>query len=158
MRNGFTLIEVAIIIAISAILLSISSLTLSNLQNRTYLDTSVETLISDIKHQQVLAMSGDTAGAGTVQPFGVYFDIDSYTLFRGTVYDPEDPYNFTVSLYDNLEFLDVDFANSQLIFMSGSGEIYGLTSGEAGVTMVNTVTMDQKILEFNTYGVLTQIH
>ena len=55
-KLGFTLIELIIVVAIFTTLLGISTISLSNLIPRTSFVTSQQSLLSDLKTQQLNAM------------------------------------------------------------------------------------------------------
>ncbi len=154
MRLGFTLIEIILVMAIIATLLGLGSVNLLSSQNKSSLATSVNTLISDLKSQQLKAMSGDTEGRGVADSYGIYFQSGSYTLFHGTTYSASDPANFTVSLNPDLT-LTTTFTGSTIIFTKGSGQITGFVPGANTISL--TTPAGTKTLHFNTYGVVSQV-
>jgi prepilin-type N-terminal cleavage/methylation domain-containing protein len=154
-KKGYTLIEILLVLAIVGILLSITMVSLSTVQQNTYQNSSLDILLSDIKLQQLKSMSGNLETAGTA-PFGVHFETNSYTIFQGNSYVNGTSGNFTVPLNPNVEFNNILFPQSRILFNRGSGEITGFTTGNDSVTMVNTTTGDQIVIRFNRYGVVTQ--
>lgn len=151
-QQGFTLIELGIVLAIMAILLTLSIVSLSNIQDQTYISKSLEILLSDIKMQQNKAMNGETDGETSTYRYGIYFEGNTYTLFRGDTYNPSDSYNFTVTLDGQLSFSSVLFTNSEIVFEKGSGEILNFTEGN------NTFSIsDGTTVSMNSLGVFTQI-
>lgn len=154
MSRGFTLIEIVVVLGIMIMLITITTLSLSSLQNKTNLGVTMGTLISDIKQQQLKAIVGDTEGSGTAHAYGVHFDSDKYVLFRGTTYSAVDPNNFAVNLNANLIFSSINFPTDSIVFKQISGEIDGFTAGESSVTMTNTSSTDIETIEFNRYGVI----
>lgn len=157
-KRGFTLIELLVVMAIASVLTSLSVLALSNSQHTAYEQSSLEILISDLKLQQMKSMSGDTGLATTTHvPFGIYFQTDSYTLFRGPSYDPNDPTNFSVELEKALTFSSVTIPGSELLFEKGSGEISGFTEGQNTIVIANKVTGQQITITLNRYGVISSL-
>ncbi len=157
MKNGFTLIELLLVMAISLILISVSTISLTNVQQYSYLSKSLELLLSDIKLQQAKAMNGVT-DTGTPYRYGVYFGESSYTLFRGDVYDPDETTNFTVNLDGQLTFANTAFSGDQIVFDTGSGEIQGFIDGHNSITIGNPGSATDTVIELNSYGVFTQIN
>ncbi|HRN69991.1 MAG TPA: prepilin-type N-terminal cleavage/methylation domain-containing protein [Candidatus Woesebacteria bacterium] len=157
MRKGFTLIELLLVLAIISILFAISIVNLNNLQQNTYQNTSGEIFISDLKLQQLKSMTGDNNSSSSFQPFGIHFETNSYTLFRGANYSSSNPENFTVELNPNLSFSTVKFANSQIIFAKNSGEIVGFTEGNNTIIIRNSITNTDSTITLNRYGVITHL-
>lgn len=158
MNKAFTLIEVSIVVAIIAVLLSITTISLTTIQNHTYVDSAVETLVSDIKHQQLKTMSGSTEGGSDPEFYGVYFESDRYTLFKGATYNLNDPLNFTVTLNPSLEFTNNILPDSLLLFHKGSGEIQNFSGTTNTITIRNNATDESQTIIFNRYGVITSIY
>ncbi|MBP9691507.1 type II secretion system protein [Candidatus Woesebacteria bacterium] len=157
LNTGFTLIEMLLVMAISLILLSVSTISLTNVQQYSYLSKSLELLLSDIKLQQAKAMNGVTENGIQVK-YGIYFGESSYTLFQGDTYDPDAPTNFTVNLDGQLTFASTEFAGDQIVFERGSGEISGFVDGQDTITIANPGSPDDTVIQLNSYGVFTQIN
>lgn len=156
MNKAFTLIEVALIIAVISILLSISTFNLLNFQDHATLDTTIETFISDVKQQQLKAMSGSTEGNQTTAPFGIFIENHRYTLFTGTTFNSSDPLNFTLSLNDTIT-ITTTFSQNRFFFIKGSGEIQNFTQGSNTITFIHTPSNLQKTITINKYGVITSV-
>jgi len=156
-QAGFTLPELLITMGIIAILFGFVSINLIHLQRRSYLTTTVDTLVSDLNSQQNKAMVGDTEGSGTISDHGIYFETNQYILFRGSSYDPLNTSNFPVNLDPSLTFSSITFPSCPIcivIFSKGSGET-GLVDGSNTVTLTDSTNNEQKILELNKYGAIT---
>ncbi|MDP4011265.1 MAG: type II secretion system protein [Candidatus Roizmanbacteria bacterium] len=156
-KNGFTLIEISLVMAISVILMTLTTISLISYQQNTYVQTSIEQLMSDIKYQQISAMNGATEGEISAQRFGIHFDTNSYTLFHGDTYNALEPTNFTVSLDHNLSFASVEFAQNELLFERGSGEILNFVDGENTITVQDGGNNTQVEIAINKLGTITQI-
>ncbi len=158
LKKGFSLIEIVVVLGIMSILVGIATVNLSSLQNNTSLNLTLETLISDIKQQQLKAMVSDTEGRSTAGNYGIYFDTNRYILFSGSVYSASNTTNFIVSLDSNIVFSNVTLPNSTLIFQQISGEVlnYGSTTDTFAIT--NTTTNDLKTVRFNGLGTVTEIN
>src|SRR5438874_474005 len=84
-QHGFTLIELIVITAIFTTLLGFMTLNFLNVRNRTSITAELNSMIAELKEQQIRAMVGDTAGSGTSNyDYGIHFETTSYTLFRST--------------------------------------------------------------------------
>ncbi len=148
MRKGFTYPEIIVVMAIVISLFSLVTFGVLNSERKSAMVASTHTLVSDIRQQQVKAMTGDTEGQALASPFGVHLDTDRYVLFKGSNYSAADTANFTVMLDDSIR-LTTDFAGGNLIFAQGSGE---LPAG--GQAVLTSLTDTQTVtLIFNSYGV-----
>ena len=156
MKNGFTLIEMAITISVLAVLLSITTLNLLNFQDKNALSTTIETAISDIKQQQLKSMNGTTEGNPSPAPYGIYFETNRYTLFTGNIYSSTDPYNFTTTLDSTLR-ITTTFPQNLLVFTKGSGEVQGFTLPNNTITIEHTPSGLTKTITINQYGTITNI-
>lgn len=150
-RQGFTLIELALIMAIIAILTSFITINLLKPQTTASTAASATTLVSDLKEQQTKAMAGDSEGTATAQAHGIYFEPTHYTLFRGTVFSAGDPANFTINLETGLS-LSTTLPQQQIVFTTRSGEVANYTAGADTVTLNHTQSGEQKTITINRYG------
>jgi len=153
-RAGFTLPELLIVMAILSILFGFMTPNLLHFRQRSVLNTTVDTLVTDLKSQQNKAMVGDTEGSGTISDYGVYFETNRYILFRGSSYDPLAPSNFSINLDPSLTFSSINLPSSRVVFSKGSGET-GLVSGSDTITLTDSTNSDQKIIKINIYGAIT---
>lgn len=151
MRNtkGFTLIELMLIMGLFAALVAIVYINASRPQISSSLNTTVSVLISDIRHQQLKSITGDSATT-----HGIYFETNKYTLFKGASYNPSDPDNFTVNLTSGLEFSEIGFPGNTLVF-GKDGSYSGYTGSNVSVTVFHSAG-DQKVVTINKYGVPTE--
>lgn len=156
-KQGFTLIELLLVLAITLILITVSTLSLTNVQQFAYLSKSTEVLLSDIKLQQTKAMNSYTV-SGNPTRYGIHFEDTTYTLFEGDTYVADLPTNFTVSLDGQLSFEEVSFPNSTIVFERGSGEIAGFVDGFNTIVINNPGSSENSTIELNRYGVFTEIN
>jgi|SRR5579859_160302 len=150
---GFTLIEILVVVGIFLVSFSIAALTIYQPQGKASLSTTVVSLVSDLQHQQLKSMLGESEGATTAQTFGIHFESATYTLFRGSTYSSSDSDNFVVNLGQNVIFSNVTFPSSQVVFNRLNGEVSGFNTGQASVTIQNTVSNEQQTVTLNKYGV-----
>ena len=153
--TGFTLVELLLIMAIMLTLLGFVTLNLSSVERSTTQDTTIQTLISDLKEAQTKAMVGDTEGRSTHDSYGAYFESGRYTIFHGTTFSSGAPDNFVTNLNNNTQFLNV---GSSVVFATVSGEILNYSSGANTITLQETTTGVQKVIQFNRYGVITSVN
>lgn len=157
-EQGFTLIELMLVMAIFVVLTGIATVNLFSFQHKSQISATLNTFIADMKNQQIKAMAGDTNGDTTVDNYGITFDSGNYqyVLFKGT-YSVSNANNFVVSVPNTIQ-LTTTSANSQIIFAKGSGEVNGLSSGVTTITLRDTVSNEQKVIQLNRYGVITEIN
>jgi len=153
--RGFTIPELLIVIGILAILFGLTTPNLFKFRQRSVLNTTVDTLVSDLKSQQNKAMVGDTEGRATADYYGVRFEASQYILFHGSSYSPLDATNFNIDLDPTLSFSSITFPSSNAIFATGNGELVGFVSGSDTVTLTDSTNGDQKIIQINIYGAIT---
>ena len=143
--------------AIFAILASFLSINMINTQPRASLNSTITSLVADIKHQQLKVISGITKDESN-SDFGLYFDTNSYILFAGSSYSPSDSSNFEVNLDDNLFFSNVTLVNSSIIFSQNTGDVAGFVDGSDTVTLTNSLSNDQKVITINRFGSIISVN
>lgn len=152
-QRGFTVIEIMLVMAIAAVLVGLSTVSLFNFQRKSNLTATANTFIADLKDQQTKAMSGATEGDTANNTYGVNLTSNSYILFKNT-YSSSASTNFTIALPETVQ-MTTAFPNAQIIFERGSGEISGYTNGSASVTLQDRNSGEQRVIQLNKYGVVT---
>lgn len=142
--------------AIILTLLQVGWVNLYRFQQTATTGAAIDTLVSDIRNQQIRAMNGDTYNTGTTNNFGIYFQSDRYTLFFGSAYSAAASTNFVIRFEPNIRMTGNTFASNQLIFVKGSGEI-NTTDLEDTVTLQNTSSGETTTIRLNRMGAITQI-
>jgi prepilin-type N-terminal cleavage/methylation domain-containing protein len=150
-QRGFTITELVISMAVLVLLVSLASVNLIHFNQRASLNSTVTSLISDIKEQQTKAMVGDTEGASSPTSYGVYFEATKYTLFKGSSYVVGDSHNFSINLPTNDTIQSPGYS---IVFTRLSGE----TSGTTTITIIDLTNHDQKVITLNSYGVVTTVN
>src|SRR5260221_3280640 len=84
--EGFTLIELFVVLAIGLILFAATFINLGRPQQTGNVATVLDELLADIKSQQIVALSGGTGGGASAQPQGVFVQASQFTLFAGSSY------------------------------------------------------------------------
>jgi type II secretory pathway pseudopilin PulG len=151
--KGYSLIEITLVISIFIILVGLATINLYKFQHTDQLSSAVNSFFADYKSQQLKAMIGETDGTGSVSSFGVHFETSSYTLFQNT-YGTN---NFSVNLPAGTQ-LSTTLSNSQVVFMSGSGEVSGFINGQNTIIFKDTVDNSTKTVTINRYGVVTALN
>lgn len=126
--SGFTLIEMFLVLGISAVIFSLAAGALIRPQTQSSLDGEILKIVADIKNQQMKSMIGDTEGGGVPQPYGINIQPNQYVLFRGSVYNPADTDNFTVLFPDNVQISADTLPAGTLVFNRRSGEVSSFIS------------------------------
>lgn len=155
-NQGFSLIEIIVVMCIFSILIGIVTTNLLNSKQKASSATSTTLLVTDITQQHLKAMIGENDGSGITSK-GIYFEPTKYTLFSGNQYDAGDAKNYIVALDDQQQFANITFPNSTLLFASVSGEVVNYATGTSSVTFINVLNNDQKTIQLNRYGVISQI-
>ena len=152
---GFTLIELIVVLSILITLLGFVTINLSSSQQKTSLSTTIQTIISDMKAQQIKAMIGDTEGRVSASAYGVHFDTDKYVLFHGA-YSAFEASNFVVNLTDTIKF-DAG-SRPEIVFEKVNGEIYQFSIGPDKIILKDTTNGNIRTIRINQYGVIEEIN
>jgi type II secretory pathway pseudopilin PulG len=156
--SGFSLPEVMVVVAILIMSTSLVMGNLFSLRQSTSITTTVDSLIVDMKEQQIKAMVGDTEGGVTAGSYGVYFEATRYILFHGNTYSAADPKNSIVNLDGSIYFSSMTFPGTQIVFFPQSGEVAGFVDGSNTITVKDLKSTKQKVITLNRYGVVTSIN
>lgn len=143
--KGYTLIELLISICILGLIFAITTINISPLPSNTLQSTSQDLVIADLRSQQTKAMSTDSA-------YGVHFETNSYTMFKGDAYIQGLTTNTVVNLDSGIVFANVTFPNNLIIFLAGSGDISGYAAGMDSFDVVSDVTNKTTTVKINKYG------
>lgn len=143
-------------LAMFSLLLTLTTVNFPTIVQKASLDATVITTVSDINDQQLKAMVGADNTDEAFSPFGVYFESNKYTLFRGNTHTGNAT-NFVVNLGDPIRLQTINLPNSEIIFSIRSGEVQNFNP-ENSITLINTVTNQQKTIQFNKLGVVTSIN
>ena len=146
--DGFTLIEMIIIMGIIVLLLMIASINLFPIKHKTSLSASVQALITDIRQQQIKSMSSESAQ-------GIHFETETYTLYKGSSYASGND-KFVVNLGDQIQFSSIP-PDQQINFAAVSGEITGYQPSANTIVVKNMVTGEQRTLSFNKFGIFFHV-
>lgn len=152
MRRGFTLPELIIVMGIISVLFGLAVVSLLRVQRRPAQEGVISVLTTDIKNQQTKAMVGDTEGSPSSSGYGIYFEANQYTLFRGTTYNSSDPDNFSLELPPTLAFVNITFSDTSLVFVLGSGDTANYSPSANSVSLESVSGGETFTLSVNEYG------
>ncbi|HEV7454476.1 MAG TPA: prepilin-type N-terminal cleavage/methylation domain-containing protein [Candidatus Saccharimonadales bacterium] len=149
---GFTLVEIMITIAIIATLAALTLVNLGKPQVTASQNSTVDTLVADLKSQQLLAIAGDSGGSPSQQPQGVYIQAGQYTLFAGPNFDSQDANNFSITASQDTTF-STTFPGSKVVFTTGNGEVQNFSGTTNAITVHHSG--DTKTITINRLGAVT---
>src|SRR3990167_984950 len=93
-ENGFSLIEILLVISFFVVILSLVTPNLFNPLGQEKVNSLANDITVNLRDAQTKAMHSETLGQPTTSEFGVHFSTNSFTLFRGTVFNPNHTNNF----------------------------------------------------------------
>lgn len=151
-QAGFTLVELLVVVTIIAIIFGLSVVSLGQPQAASNRQDTTDTLLADLKNQQLFAMVGTTGSATAQQPAGLYVQSNQYTLFTGSSYNSSDSYDYVVSAPTGTTF-STTFPSGIVLFNKGAGDINGFTSGSNTITI--TTSAGTRTLTIDRYGAIS---
>lgn len=156
-KRGVSLIEIIVVVGLMGIVLGSAIINLPTLKNGADSNSEYKQIKQDISIQQQKAMTGVSSGSTSGKNYyGIYFNLNSYTKFRGQVYNPADTTNEVVQL-DSFKATTITLPSAAIIFKPGSGEIYGYDAGQNTIVFTANSDGKTKTLTFNKYGVFTEL-
>lgn len=151
--TGFTLVEVMVSMGLVVISFSLVTLSLTNMIPRASVKSAAELFISDLRFQQLQAISGKSA-SGSSETFGIYVEPQQYTLFSGASLAANPSSNFVVSLAEPLR-INMSTSSAYVIFDHSSGELIE-PAAPLTITVYDQLT-EQKSITINALGVITAL-
>ena len=148
---GFTFVEMTVVLSILITIIGLVAVNLIQARQNVSINTTVATLVSDLRAQQVKAMNGETQNTGSADSYGIHFDQNDYVLFKGTSYSAGSSSNQIVQLDSTLQFTT---ANINMIFLKPSGQL----SGSNSATLYDTTGKVQRQINVNSIGVITNVN
>lgn len=132
--QGYTLIELVVVIAIIGILAVATFVGYNNFRKRTQLSITAEELESALKLSQ-----SKTLSSLNKTNYGIHFESDGYLAFEGEPYNPADPANIAYNISDNLEVYNINLngGGSEVIFERLTGRTDN--HGSLSIRIKNTV-------------------
>ena len=160
--RGFSIIELVLVIALLSIILAITTVTLFRPVAKANLDTVSTDIFSILREAQNKAINTDTSGDVQSNDYGIHFETNSYTLFKGTAYNAGDSSNFKVDTTSNIVLSPTLPCPSppgdcnNIVFQRVSGEVLAYDDVNNTVCVSETSTNKQTLLIINFLGVVTE--
>ena len=151
-QSGFTLVELLVVLAIILVLFGLSTVALGQPQATTNSQDVVETLLNDLKTQQLSAMSGVIGSSTTQQQAGIFVQSNQYTLFTGSSYSAGNSYNYILTAPTGVTF-STTFPSTTVLFNKGDGSVNGFTAGSNTITV--TTSSGNKVITITKFGAIT---
>lgn len=158
-ENGFSLIEIVVVIAILAIILSFSVPNLFSPLSIEKVNSMANDITANLKDAQTKAMNSETLGTGANSEFGVHFTTNSYTVFIGTVFNPADTNSFSVatptglSIIPNLPCPSGPNNCNNIVFSKLAGEVQNFDQIKNSLCLTDSLN-NRILLTTNFLGVI----
>jgi prepilin-type N-terminal cleavage/methylation domain-containing protein len=132
-NRGFTLIEILLVIAILVILVSVTLPKFAEMRAHQVLRAAVEDITSVLNKAR-----SQTLASLESSEYGVHFEADSVTIFKGDTYSVSDPDNQVIDIVSPASI-------SSISLTGGTSNIYfarltGAPSATGSVTVENGIT------------------
>jgi prepilin-type N-terminal cleavage/methylation domain-containing protein len=154
-QSGFSLLEMIIVMTLMLSLLGFITINLVKSQRSVTINTTIDTLIGDMRSQQIKAMTGETEARTNADVYGVYFTSSNYVLFHGLSYNASDTDNLTIPLDTEFTFNN---PGKTIIFSRITGNVSGYSALQNTITISDSTNNQQKILRYNGYGAITAVN
>lgn len=156
-QKGLTLVELIVVIGILSLLIAIAFVSVANIRVLTTNTNTISVIASDLKAQQIKAMTGDTEGRGVKDNYGIKILPNEYIFFHGNGYNPADTTNYSFSI-GNGYILSTTLPDQAILFASGSGEVVNFVPDQDTITITNSQTNQARSLKLNAYGTAIEIN
>src|SRR5258706_4174330 len=100
--QGFTLVELLIVMGIALIILGMITFNLAGTQRSTSINASVNKIVADINSQRIKSMSGTNVSPSASDRFCVSFQSNKYVLFHCTAINFRDSSHYSGYLYNSV--------------------------------------------------------
>ncbi|MCH7541190.1 prepilin-type N-terminal cleavage/methylation domain-containing protein [Patescibacteria group bacterium] len=158
--NGFTLIELVLVVALLGLALIISTVNLFRPLPKAQANSSASGILSQLRATQNKAMN-TVVGTGTVaSDYGIHFEANRYILFKGSTFDASDPVNFVIDtltnilLTPNLPCASPPSDCNNIVFEKISGEVVDFDGSTNSVCVTETSINKTVSLTVNFVGVV----
>ncbi|MBC7581919.1 type II secretion system protein [Aeromicrobium sp.] len=151
-QSGFTLVEALVVTGILVILFAVGAVNLGQPQTNARSISAVDTLVNDLKSQQIAAMAGATGSTAAQQAAGIFVQSNQYTLFNGASFSAGNSYNYMFTPAIGVAF-GTTFPGGIILFTKGAGELSGFTAGNNTITV--TAGGVSKVITISRFGAVT---
>lgn len=107
MKNGFSLVELIVVMAIGGLLTALSTVSFGALRNSTNLEAAADLIKTTLEKSRLSALAQED-GSG----WSVKINTDNLVWFKGANYDPESTDNKPIGLPSGTEVVSVNLENS----------------------------------------------
>jgi len=147
-KNGFTLIEIIIVMSIIVFLISASIVSYRSFEKSTELEKTVQNIISTLKLSQ-----SKTIASNEASPYGIHFESDKYISFKGSEYQPESVNNKIYNISNRLEIYNINLSGEEndIIFQRISGKTE--QNGNISIKMISDPT-EFKTISIKSSGII----
>ncbi len=156
-KSGFTLIEILLVGSLTLIIITLGGVNLIRPQRKTIETSVIDNIVSDLNAQQTKSMVGDISTGGAPTKYGIYFESDKYTLFKGDTYSSLNATNLVIVLPSSQTFSVINVPSGQILFSKRSGDFDNYSAGQNTLTVTNQDSGDQKLVQINRYGIVTAV-
>lgn len=140
-QHGLTLIELIVVLAITAALAAVTISSFAPLNRRTNLNGNAQNIISILNSAKSKTISSEGASQ-----WGAHFESDKYALFKGTTYSASDPNTKIYTLPSSLEIstitLNGGVSNALFDRITGKTANYGQITIREINTPTNLINID----------------
>jgi prepilin-type N-terminal cleavage/methylation domain-containing protein len=143
-RTGFTLLEIIIVIALSAVLSTIGIASLRSFQRYAEIDAAANQIVAVLREARDRAVADSTSTG-----YGVHFESGRYVRFTGSVYSATSTVNIVYSLPPALELYSINLGgDSDVIFspLNGAPD----AAGSASIRVIEDQSQSRVIQVFST--------
>jgi hypothetical protein len=134
------------------VLFGLSTVALGQPQAITNSSDTLDTLVNDLKTQQLAAMVGTTGSGTSQQPAGIFVQSNQYTLFTGSSYSAGNSYNYVFAAPTGVSF-STTLPSGIVLFNKGDGSVSGFTAGSNTITI--TTSSGNKVITITRFGAVT---
>lgn len=113
-RNGFTLLELIIVISLITVILGISTIFLAGTFSSSKLHSTVRDIVTTIKRARNIALSSGIDKTITI-------DLDSKVYSIDGDLQREIPHDVNIKIIDNVNGKEIDSGDYRMVFYAGGG-------------------------------------
>lgn len=156
MKRGFTLIELLVGMGILGIIFVMVTFSYIQTTRRADLKRETAAILQTLRQAQAEAISQRVSPGGSLTPYGVHFETQSYTLFVGTSFNPAEPRNVRTEIPSSLG-LNLNLpSDHNVIFSPLEGEVSGFSPSQNQIQVLEGATGQTRTITFNQMGVIDQ--
>lgn len=142
---GFTLVEILVVVGLLALVSFLAIVPFTSFRDAKSLDGAAEDALSLLHEAQTRTLSSDGAS-----PYGVYFESDKITLFKGETFVVGAPDNKEISLHNRLTISAIALAGgASAVFKRLTGATDN--SGTVTISLVSD-TAQKRIITISAAG------